>query len=72
MSKVVEYVEERNLSKKGICQRKGFSQRAVRFDDEDIVDVSVQPACRDLVGSSVVDAVVSSTTFVCGRWDVSW
>ena len=64
MSKVVEYVEERNLSKKGICQRKGFSQRAVRFDDEDIVDVSVQAARRDLVGSSVVDAVVSSTTLV--------
>ena len=36
----------------------------MRFDDEDIVDVSVQAARRDLVGSSVVDAVVSSTTLV--------
>ena len=31
-------------------------QRAVRFDVEDIVDVTVQDARRDLVGSSVVDA----------------
>ena len=31
-------------------------QRAVRFDVEDILEVSVQDARRDLVGSSVVDA----------------